>query len=566
MSINGRYQQFYSPKMKRLAFPQGNLYDLLQQANQGKEHEYALHYFGKRLTYGWLFSEIERCTSAFLALGIKRGEVVTVCSLLTPETLAVFYALNRLGAISDWLDPRSSESKIIKTLKQTKSKLLIVLSPLAKVFAKALSKSSCRVVILLNPLTQAGLPSKVLGTLKGLFTPTPAFPSKIRLLTYQQLLLLAHKQPAPNIRPRPHQGAAIVHTGGTTGQPKAVLLTNESINAEVTQVANFHLRFKRQERWLSYLPPFVVVGLVNVIHLPLILGMELCLVPNFLTMTLAQQLKTYRPHHIPCISLHWREIISGKKLKNFSLDFVKSIIVGGDVFYRGMEERLIDFLRAHDCRIAPTKCYGSSESSSVAVAGCNHQPYNKLGSVGIPLPGNQVAIYETEKKQLTGRAGVIGEICLAGPVLMKGYYADETASKKSLRTHAGKLWLHTGDLGYLDDDGVLFLAGRSKRMIIRRGFKIYSLMIEQLLNQQKEVKIAAVVGKPDKADDEVPCAHLVLQEDCSHRPAEVEKKLRLLCQQHLSDYQVPVQWYFHQSLPLTANGKIDYRQLIILSK
>ena len=115
MSINGRYQQFYSPKMKRLVFPQGNLYDLLQQANQGKEHEYALHYFGKRLTYGWLFSEIERCTSALLALGIKRGEVVTVCSLLTPETLAVFYALNRLGAISDWLDPRSSESKIIKT-------------------------------------------------------------------------------------------------------------------------------------------------------------------------------------------------------------------------------------------------------------------------------------------------------------------------------------------------------------------------------------------------------------------------------------------------------------------
>ena len=252
MSINGRYQQFYSPKMKRLVFPQGNLYDLLQQANQGKEHEYALHYFGKRLTYGWLFSEIERCTSALLALGIKRGEVVTVCSLLTPETLAVFYALNRLGAISDWLDPRSSESKIIKTLKQTKSKLLIILSPLAKVFAKALSKSSCRVVILLNPLTQAGLPSKVLGSLKGLFTPTPAFPSKIRLLTYQQLLLLAHKQPAPNIRPRPHQGAAIVHTGGTTGQPKAVLLTNESINAEVTQVANFHLQFKRQERWLSY--------------------------------------------------------------------------------------------------------------------------------------------------------------------------------------------------------------------------------------------------------------------------------------------------------------------------
>lgn len=566
MSINSRYQQFYSPKMRRLVFPQGSLYSLLKQANQGKENEFALNYFGKRLTYGWFFSEIEQCTSALSTLGVKQGEVVTVCSLLTPETLVMFYALNRLGAISNWLDPRSQEQKIIKTFKLTKSKLLIVLAPLAKVFALALAKTPCRTVVLLSPLTQADTPTKFLGGLKSLFTPKPVFPDRVRLLDYQQFLSLGQNHPAPNLKPLPNQGAVIVHTGGTTGQPKAVLLTNESINAEVTQVANFHLKFARQERWLSYLPPFVVVGLVNDIHLPLILGMEVFLVPNFLTMTLAKQIKAYRPHHIPCISLHWREIITGNQLKNYSLAFVKSIIVGGDVFYRGMEERLITFLRAHQCHIAPTKCYGSSESSSVAVAGCNHQPYNKLGSVGIPLPGNQVAIYLPEKKALTTKAGEIGEICLTGPVLMKGYYGDPVASKKSLRTHAGKCWLHTGDLGYLDKDGVLFLAGRSKRMIIRRGFKIYSLMIEQLLNQQKEVKIAAVVGKPDKADDEIPCAHIVLYEDYYQHQAEIEKQLRLLCRQHLSDYQVPVKWYFHQCLPLTPNGKIDYRQLIILSK
>lgn len=553
------WQRYYTPAMRRLTFPQTSLWQQVAANNRSHLQQTALVYLGATWSYGQLLAQIETLSLGLAALKIKPGEVVSVCSLLTPETIACLYALNRLGAISDWLDPRMQTDKICQQLSQAEARVIILLSPFVAKFAAAIAHTKVKTIIILSPTRTGSVFYRTLGWFKS-FTCSHRQIAGVRQLSYNQVLSLGRGKNASPHPYYPRRPAIIVHTGGTTGKAKRVLLSDDAINAEVHQVANFYTPFARQERWLSYLPPFVVVGLVNCLHLPLVVGMKIFLVPNFNTMTLGKQIKAYHPEHIPCIALHWREIIESDDLTGMKLDFVKSIIVGGDIFYRALEQRLLTFLKAHHCLVRPTKCYGLSETASVVIAGYNKQATNKLGSVGIPMPGNEVAIRSLDGKNFLPH-GQVGEICLAGPTLMLGYHRDPEASKKVLRRHHGKLWLYTGDLGYLDADGVLFLSGRLKRVIIRRGFKVYPLEIEQFLLQQKEIKLAVVVGKKDSADDSVPCAHLQLHQQYYDQKNHLLRRYRQLCQKKFAAYQVPVAWYVHRELPLTANGKMDYRFL-----
>jgi long-chain acyl-CoA synthetase len=525
------------------------LYADLWQGKEDLMQTVALRCGEKSLTFDAFFQAILRAEAGLRVLGVGPGDLVTLITLNTPEAVIAFYAIDRIGAVANWLDTKLSPAEVEDDLTRANSKVVLVLElAFAKVFQNRGRAPAEHFVAL--PLA-CYLPS--------------ALGEKLHLNTWQDVAgpgcmawdtFLQEPQVLPPEKDRWEEPVAITYTGGTTGPAKGVMLSRRAFRASLEQYTQAETEYGRGGENLDLLPLFSAFGLCQCVHVPLCLGMGVILHPLFRPDQLGQALRQYRPAQVSGTTSYWQLFLQDAWAAQADLSFLKVPRCGGDVLPVEMERRINALLAQRGCSATLVKEYGMSEVAGIV---CVSYGYGKVGDAGRPLPGCQIVAVDPETGELCP-PGIQGELIVHSATQMNGYYGMPEADAQVLKPGPdGKIWMWTKDLGHTTEDGRVIVTGRKKRMISRHGFKIFPSVIEDCLLSEPGVLACAVVGGITPKGEMLPVVHIVAAS--GQDTAALEAALRKLVKRELNLFLHPGAYYFHDSLPLTERGKLDYRTL-----
>ena len=550
--------KYYDQKFIDQTLPALSAFEYVCQRSKNHLNDTALEYYGRKFTYADLIVNVKKTAAALRGAGVKKGDIITVVSIMTPEIIALFYAADMMGATLNLVDPRYSVEGIREYIEEVDSHLLVCLNVVYERCRQAAKRTNVEKVIVLSPADS--LPP-VMAVGYKLTTPDKnKYASNV--IRWKQFIKGGEGQSTAAEPYDPDHACVVVHTGGTTGSPKGVMLTDDCFNGIALQFQAYPKLFHRGQKLMNVMPPFIAYGFACGIHLPLVLGFTVIIIPNLDPAKLGSLVLKHKPEHMFGVPTHYQQLASDPKLRDKDLSVIINYAAGGDSLSRGAEQTVNDFLAAHGARYPIAKGYGMTEVSSAATVAAGLD--NKPGSVGIPMVNTVVAAFEpgTDQELPIGQRG---ELCISGPCLMKGYYNKPEETAILLRRHPdGRVWAHTGDMGYLDEDGFVYLDSRIKRMIIRHdGFKVFPSMIENVVSRHPAVHQCSVVGCADKdhTQGRLPFVYIVLKADTTAKKKQVIRELERMCAEELPEYVQPVAYKFISSMPMTPVGKVDYRQL-----
>lgn len=550
--------KYYDQKFIDQTLPALSAFEYVCQRSKNHLNDTALEYYGRKFTYADLIVNVKKTAAALRGAGVKKGDIITVVSIMTPEIIALFYAADMMGATLNLVDPRYSVEGIREYIEEVDSHLLVCLNVVYERCRQAAKRTNVEKVIVLSPADS--LPP-VMAVGYKLTTPDKnKYASNV--IRWKQFIKGGEGQSTASEPYDPDHACVVVHTGGTTGSPKGVMLTDDCFNGIALQFQAYPKLFHRGQKLMNVMPPFIAYGFACGIHLPLVLGFTVIIIPNLDPAKLGSLVLKHKPEHMFGVPTHYQQLAADPKLRDKDLSFIINYAAGGDSLSRGAEQTVNDFLAAHGARYPIAKGYGMTEVSSAATVAAGLD--NKPGSVGIPMVNTVVAAFEpgTDQELPIGQRG---ELCISGPCLMKGYYNKPEETAILLRRHPdGRVWAHTGDMGYLDEDGFVYLDSRIKRMIIRHdGFKVFPSMIENVVSRHPAVHQCSVVGCADKdhTQGRLPFVYIVLKADTTAKKKQVIRELERMCAEELPEYVQPVAYKFISSMPMTPVGKVDYRQL-----
>ena len=548
--------KYFSPEAVAAPLPQDTLYGYLVTQNGAYPDNAALNYYGNRIPFGRALREIDRTADAYQALGVLPGEIVTCCSLAIPETVYSLYGLNKIGGVSNMIDPRASSEGIRNFVAETGSRVLVILDAILEKNLDMLPELDVDTIIVQT--AERSLPPVRL--LKRLKDGTIRLPADKRIVYWDDFLRAGA---GANARPVPYREnmlAVINHTGGTTGVPKGVMLTNDGMNAMSVNFGLSGVNYSRDNRFLDIIPPFASYGVVCSLHVPFSLGLEVVLIPLFDPEKFADMVRRYRPTHTLAVPSHYERLMNDARIRRMDLSFFETAGSGGDTMNAGLEDKLNGFLHG---RYPLSQGYGMSEVSAAAC--CNFNNVHKNGSVGIPLLKTTVSVFRPDSFEELGY-DEMGEICITGPTMMLGYLNNPEETARVMRRHPdGTVWIHSGDLGCMDADGFVYIKGRMKRIIIRHdGHKVFPTQLEGIIGGCGKVEACAVVAVRDRerAQGKLPMAFVKLRDTIPHeRFQAVRDEILALCNARLPLKDRLYDLAFVPELPHTAVGKIDYRRL-----
>lgn len=559
-SIDKPWLKYYSEEAINAPLPECTIYEYLWENNKDHLDDIAIIYFNRKITYGELFRNIDKTASALVAIGVKQGEIVTIAMPSIPEALYAFYALNKLGAVANMIHPLAGEQEICHYLNEVESKVCVMFTGTYEIVKDALSKTSVKTSVVVSPAQSL---SPVLKCLYKLKAKDAKIKNSADLMGWSAFIQKGKGVKAEKVKKDCHEMALISHTGGTTGEPKGVMLTDYNINALIWQIS-CGLKYDRQESNMAVLPPFVNYSLVNGMLAPLAFGFKVILIPDYKANLFGEYAKKYKPNHLMAsIPPYYEAMLEDKELKQMDLSFLWHIYYGGDKMDSVKEQQVNEFLLSRGAKYPLAKGLGSTEMVSAAIV--TYESCNKLDSVGIPLVKITCKIIDPETCEERSY-NQQGEICMTGPTLMTGYYKNESATNEVVKIHAeGQRWLHTGDLGYITEDGIVYVTGRIKRIIMTKGddgnvTKLFPDRIEKELSKHPAVGLCCVVGVDDEVRIHYPKAFVVLN-DGYNGSDELTNDIRAFCKDKLPGYMIPDEIEYLSDLPRTPRGKIDYRAL-----
>lgn len=520
----------------------------------------AINYMGNTISYGALVENIHRAAQAFVALGVRAGDIVTIISSNTPETVYCFYALNYIGAVPNMEYATVSENGAIRSITACKSKVVLVLDALLSGIAGITNILEVEYVISLPVADSLPLIKRIAYNLSGNHKPT-VFPKE---LSYKQFLEKGHGVDAKEEPLHDGELAVIVHSGGTTGTPKGVMLSNENI-VSIGWVTQHNLEYaSSHDSSMCFIPMFHAFGLVAGLVSMLSYGWEVILSPKFDEATLYSTFKKRKPNHIMTSGSHVNAMMQDQDIQNMDLSFLKTFAYGGSPISPALEEEMVDFLQSHNSNSRPNCGYGMSELASAACMERNSY-YGKTGSTGVPLAGMNVKVLDVDTGEDVGYDKT-GEICFSSPGLMLGYYNNPEETEKAFFYDAdGVKWIHTGDVGYIDQDGFVFITGRIKRIYSTRGgpggtmFKIFPDYVSNVISEVEGVDACAVACISHPSYVNVAVAFVVLKDGYSKK--DVEDDILQHVDEVLPIHNHPQAIKFVKKLPLTKVGKPDWVKL-----
>lgn len=553
--IRNRWKKGYKLP-KKVKYFEGSLYDAIFESALKYPMNTAIEYENNQITYKQLIKKINKCAKALKALGVEKGDKVTICMPNTPEEVTMFYAINEIGAVANMIHPLSSEKEIEYYLNKSKTKVMLCIDITYPKVKNIIDNTNVEKVIITSATKSMERATAFLyWMVKG---------RKIGVTEDNKFILWDHfikKSLSYNNDPYESMDsqdpAVILYSGGTTGKSKGVVISNYSFNTQALQsryVAEDALI--PENSFLTFLPNFHAFGIGICTHTPLFNGMKAILIPQFDSKKFKKYLRKYHFNVLCGVPTLYDSITKMEFNKN-ELKCLKLVVCGGDSMSLALKQKVNSFLQKYGCETDIKIGYGLTESSGV-VALSPEGIYDEADVIGYPFPDTEFKIIDVNSKE-EKRKNEDGEICISGPNIMMQYLDEPEETKNTLEIINGKTWLHTGDIGYIDNKGLVHYKARLKRMIITSGYNVYPANIEEIIMQHEAISGCAVIGVKDENKGEKVKAFITLKEGKNAVLAKVS--LQKYLKKHLARYEQPREIEVIEELPKTKLGKIAYKEL-----
>ena len=559
LSASAPWLAYYGNTPASLDYPHKTMYQMVAIAARKYPDNVAYVFMGKETTYRAFMKRIDAAARGLVRMGIGKGDRVTICMANTPQALDCFYALNRIGAIPNMIHPLSAAKEIAFYLNFSKSKAILTLDQFYEKVESILPELENPTTILIARIQEElPFPLSALYPLTKNARAVKKLP-KTGYTYWYDMVAAGRGETLPQDDGAYDACGAILYSGGTTGTTKGIMLSNLNFNALGLQTiaASGYDRISDM-KMLSVMPVFHGFGLGIGIHTALIGGATCILVPQFSVKTYADVLVKQKPNLIPGVPTLFEALLRAPKLDGVDLSFLKGIFSGGDSLSPELKKKVDAFLRAHNCDQQIREGYGTTEC--VTASCLTPKDYARSGSIGVPFPDTFYKIVTPGTTQEVP-ANTEGEICVSGPTVMMGYMDNPEETASTLRRHYdGRIWLHTGDLGHMDQDGFIYFRQRIKRMIVTSGYNVYPSQLENIIDSHEKVLLSCVIGVRDDYRGQVVKAFVVPMPGVEPTE-ELKQELLDYCSGRIAKYAMPRELEFRKELPKTLVGKVAYRVL-----
>ena len=561
LSAAAPWLKYYGNTPASLEYPHKTMYEMVEAAAKRHPNHVAYVFMGKKTSYTEFMKRIQAAAQGLYKMGIRKGDKVTICMANTPQALDCFYALNRIGAIPNMIHPLSASQEIAFYLNFSKSKAILTLDQFYYKVAEILPQLENPTEILIARVAdELPAPLSALYPLTKSARAVKKLPKAGYTLWYD-MVKAGKNTRLPGQKSRYDSCGAILYSGGTTGTTKGIMLSNLNFNALALQTiaaSGFSMEEISNMKMLSVMPVFHGFGLGIGIHTPLVAGGTCILIPQFNVKVYAKTLMKQKPNLIPGVPTLFEALLRTEDLEGADLSFLKGIFSGGDSLSPELKKKVDAFLREHNCSEQIREGYGTTEC--VTASCLTPKDYARQGSIGVPFPDTYYKIVEPGTTNEVG-PNIEGEICISGPTVMLGYMDNPYETANTLRRHYdGRIWLHTGDLGHMDQDGFVYFRQRIKRMIVTSGYNVYPSQLENIIDANDKVLLSCVIGVKDPYRVQRVKAYVVPMPGVE--PSEALKQEILdYCSGRIAKYAMPREIEFRKELPKTLVGKVAYRVL-----
>ena len=552
------WRKFYDKKHMNIIVPNMNIYEYFEKHAERYMDNYAIEYFGTKITYREFLNQIDVCSRAYKSIGVRKGDVVSIISANVPEALISFYALNKIGAVCNMLHPMLSENEIKDILNKYSTVVLVALDITYSKIKNIIRDTEVYKTVILSAKDSMNIFMKIgYEFTQGYKVEKPR--KNEHYIMWKDFIKYGENYPVEkSLSTGKDFPAAILQSGGSTGIPKGIVLSNGNFNAATIQAKIALPDLDSNDVILGIMPIFHGFGLEVSINDAFCVGAKVVLIPTFKASEFDKLLSKHKPSVLVGVPTLFEAMTNNERMDRVKLNNLKYVIAGGDSFNKQKVTKINNFLHEHGAQTNFTQGFGMTEA--VAAVSFDLKYASRPGSVGIPWPGTYVKIVKPGTDEEVPY-GTDGEICISGPTVMLGYYNDEKETNDALRIHKdGNIWLHSGDIGIMDKDGFITYKQRLKRMIISSGYNVYPSQIEEVLERHPAVLDSTVIGVPHPYKVEVAKAYIVLAKGYRDN-ASLRKELQELCAKNLAKYSIPTEWEFRKSLPKTIVGKVDFRKL-----
>ena len=555
--IKTPWYKYYDGVKEHLDYPDISAYNLVEKNAKNHMNNISYEYFGVKKTYKQFLNEINDCAKSFKKLGVNYKDVVSICMPNTPEAIISFYALNKIGAIANMIHPLSAEKEIKYFINLTNSKYIITIDLAFNKVNHIINDTKIKNIITVSVSDSMPIHMKTAYKIsKGRKLKLEKNECSIPWKKFINNGKKYDKKIKDNYKG--NDTAAILYSGGTTGYPKGIELTNLNFNALAMQCIEGCANIREKDSILAVMPIFHGFGLGVGIHTFQQNGGTSILLPQFDSRKFDKLIRKYKPNIIVGVPTLFEALLNNNKLENFDLSFLRCAISGGDSLSVSLRERFNKFLKEHNSDIQIREGYGMTES--VTASCLTPVNYYREGSVGIPYPDTYYKIVKPNTiEELPYNEE--GEITVSGPSVMKGYLKEKEETDKTLKKHKdGLIWLHTGDIGYMDEDGFVYFKQRLKRVIMSSGYCIYPQYIENIIDSHKDVLTSCVIGMDHPYKVQVAKVYIVLKKGIE-KSDKLLNEIKKYCEKDLAKYSWPYEYEFIDELPKTLVGKVAYKEL-----
>ncbi len=555
MTNNKPWLNYYGDMPHSIDYPEVTMYEAVIQTVEKYPNATAYDFLGYTATYKQLQADIDRFANVLASLGLKRGDIITISMPTSPQGVICFYALNKIGAVASMVHPLSTVAEIEYYVNLSNSRFALTIDAFYSKFKEVMDKTSLELLILTKiPDYLPFMKSLGFNLTKGRKIAKVPYDAQVRW--WRELMKEEHPH-AAKADMTTDDLAVILYSGGTTGKPKGIMLSNRNFICEGMQCAKWG-DLDNTDSILAILPIFHGFGLGVCVNASFMGGAKSILVPKFTAEDVAKLIKKEKPSIIIGVPTLYEALNRNSLFQKTDLSCLKAAFSGADTLPRAIKERFEDIVLRQGGKVKLLEGYGLTES----VTGIMAVPITEYreGSIGIPFPDMLVKIV---KLDTIDKADIDeeGEICIHGPAVMLGYLNQPEETATALKKHTdGRIWLHSGDIGTMDKDGFFYFKLRLKRMFKSAGMNVYPNQVEDQLYKHEAVAEACVIGVPDEKQGKKIKAFVVLN-DQSQEGQEMVEKLISYCRKDLIVWSCPREIEFKDKLPKTLVGKVAYKVL-----
>lgn len=522
------------------------------------QNDLALEFFGSKINYSTFFKNIEMTAKAFKEYGIKKGDFVTICAAGIPETVYSFYALSKIGAVANMIAPHFEKKDLIARISDCESDTLIIMDEFYPELKEAIKGSRIKNIIILPTLNSSML---------RFITKTYKIDSFSNELYWNQFIKDGRKQKeTETISYEKDLPLTMVYSSGTTGASKGILLSNDSFQNSIQSYPASGVDISRGQKFYQIIPPWYSTGLSTSIHLPLSYGTSVFMDPRFERDIFVKNIIKAKPNYCVAPTSMYEGFLDEKLVGNKNLSFFNYPFEGGEPLSNEVASKIEKVFKEHGSNAQLRVAYGQCECGA-AITTQTQKAENTRGSVGIPLPGVTIGIFDEQFNEL--KYYERGQILANTPCSMIGYYKNEEATKEYFHIDKnGIKWNCTGDIGYIDEKGNLFVQGRATDYSIIDNEKIYNFDIENILMELDEIKMCDVLEFDNNGTKEL-AAHIIftdkVQKEIEDNPEYLEEKLfeikQYIYERTNNEKMVPHRFKIRKSFPYAKSGKRDVSKI-----